>query len=130
MMKFDLTPLITKGSGKLLLHLALWAVAVLVVVAAAGYREFAVALFRGVVLGLLDTMIMFLGMKKALPYVQEPQKGLAVMRRFRWYRLLAVSVAIILMLKLKFQVLGVIFGFLLIHIFLIIKLIFIASRLA
>ncbi len=128
-MKFDMTPLFSQGSNKIILRLAVCSLPLVVLVLAAGYREFAVSLFRGVVLGLLDTLIMFAGIKKALPYVHEPSKGLAVMRRFRWYRLLSASLAIVLMLKLKFQVLGVVFGFLLIHIFLIFNLIFIAYRL-
>lgn len=72
---------------------------------------------------------MFAGIKKALPYVKEPEKGLSIMKRYRWYRIFSASTLVVLMLKLKYPAFGVCVGFLLIHIFLIINLTFIAYRL-
>ncbi|CAK7005077.1 hypothetical protein [uncultured Phascolarctobacterium sp.] len=129
MINFDLTPLIAKSSNKIIMRLAVWAAPVVLLALGLGYHEFGISLFRGVVMGLLDTMIMFAGIKKALPYVAFPSKGLGVMRRYKLYRLLSAGSIILLMLKLKYPVFGVCVGFLLIHIFLIINLIFIASRL-
>ncbi|MCD8360677.1 MAG: hypothetical protein LUC29_07680 [Acidaminococcaceae bacterium] len=129
MMKFDVTPLIEQGSAKIIMRLAAWSLPFVVRLLVADYREFAVSLFRGVVLGLLDTLIMFAGIKKALPYVELPAKGLGGMRRYKLYRLLSAGSIVVLMLKLKYHVFGVCVGFLLIHIFLIINLIFIAYRL-
>lgn len=129
MKKFDMTPLIARGSYKIISRLAVWAVPVVLLALVLGYREFGISLFRGVVVGLLDTLIMFAGIKKALPYVKEPEKGLAIMKRYRWYRIFSASTLVVLMLKLKYPAFGVCVGFLLIHIFLIINLTFIAYRL-
>lgn len=129
MKKFDMTPLIARGSYKIISRLAVWAVPVVLLALVLGYREFGISLFRGVVVGLLDTLIMFAGIKKALPYVKEPEKGLAIMKRYRWYRIFSASTLVVLMLKLKYPAFGVCLGFLLIHIFLIINLTFIAYRL-
>lgn len=129
MMKFDLTPLLAQRSNKILMRLAICALPFIVLVLMAGYREFGIALFCGVIMGLLDTMIMFAGIKKALPYVDFPEKGLGIMRRYKLYRLFSAGSIIVLMLKLKYPVFGACMGFLLIHIFLIINLTFIASRL-
>lgn len=129
MKKFDMTPLIARGSYKIISRLAVWALPVVLLALVLGYREFGISLFRGVVVGLLDTLIMFAGIKKALPYVKEPEKGLAIMKRYRWYRIFSASTLVVLMLKLKYPAFGVCVGFLLIHIFLIINLTFIAYRL-
>lgn len=129
MKKFDMTPLIAQGSHKIILQLAVWSAPVILLFLVTGRYEFGVSLFRGVVVGLLDTLIMFAGMKKALPYVDDPHKGLAIMKRYRWYRIFSASSLVVLMLKLKYPAFGVCLGFLLIHIFLIIKLTFIAYRL-
>lgn len=129
MMKFDLTPLMAKHSNKILMQLALWAVPVLLLSYFACTREFTVSLFRGVVLGLLDTLIMFAGIRKALPYAQYPLEGLKIMRRYKVYRMLSAISVFLLMLKMKYYVAGLCIGFLLIHIFLIINLTFVAYRL-
>lgn len=89
----------------------------------------ALALFRGCIVGILDKGIMLYGIRKAMPYKEEPQKGLAIMRRYRWYRVISASTIIILLLKQGQDVAGVCIGILLIHIFLLINLIFIAYRL-
>ncbi len=86
----------------------------------------ATGLFRGAVLGGLDMVIMFSGMKRALPFVREPERGVRIMRRYRYYRLLALASIILLMLKMKFRVLEVFLGLLLIHIVYIINLLFVA----
>ncbi len=127
--KFDLTPLLKKRYGPFLkLPLA----AGLIVCAGVwglGYGGIAFSLLRGCVLGLADGAIMLKGIKKALPFKDEPQKGLAVMRRYRWYRVAAASAVIILLLKQGSAVTGVFIGLLLMHIFFIINMIFIAYRL-
>jgi hypothetical protein len=51
------------------------------------------------------------------------------MKRFRWVRRITAGALVIVMLKLKYHVFGVCMGFLLIHIFLIFNLIFIAYQL-
>lgn len=129
MINFDLTPLIAKSSNKIIMRLAVWAAPVVLLALGLGYHEFGISLFRGVVVGLLDTLIMFAGIKKALPYVKEPEKGLSIMKRYRWYRIFSASTLVVLMLKLKYPAFGLCVGFLLIHIFLIINLTFIAYRL-
>ncbi len=127
--KFDLTPLLKKGYGPFLkLPLA----AGLIVCAGVwglGCGGVAFSLLRGCVLGLADGAIMLKGIKKALPFKDEPQKGLAIMRRYRWYRVAAASAVIILLLKQGSAVTGVFIGLLLMHIFFIINMIFIAYRL-
>lgn len=130
MMKFDLTPLVTGSYRKFLLVPFL---AGFILAAAAGVfygRNIGLGLFRGGVLGVLDAMLMLLGVRKAQPYVAEPKKGVRVMRRYGTYRLLAIASIVVLLLKQGFNVVFVLGGLLLTHIFFIINLTFIAYRLA
>ena len=129
MMNFDLAPLIKSGYKRFLIGPAFLGVLCVALACALGYTAFAAALFRGVVLGLLDVIIMMHGIRKAMPYAKEPEKGLRIMRRYRWYRVISASSIIILLLKQGLDVTGVFIGLLLTHIFLIIHLIFIAYRL-
>lgn len=129
MKNFDFTPVMAQDSPKIIRSCALMAVPLLALALALGSREFAVSLLRGVVLGLLDLVIMFAGIRKALPYAAEPQLGLKIMRRYKLYRFLSAVTIFLLMLRLKNYVAGLCIGFLLIHILLIFNLIFIAYRL-
>lgn len=113
----------------MLLNPALGGVALAVLVHVLISPVWALALFRGCIVGLLDKGIMLHGINKAIPYAKEPQKGLAIMRRYRWYRVISASTIIILLLKQGQDVAGVCIGILLIHIFLLINLTFIAYRL-
>ena len=78
--------------------------------------------------GRYDRSILFLGIKKSLPYVEVPKQGLKIMKRFRWARLAAAAAFIITMLRMKLAVHGAFGGFLLIHIFFILNLLFIAYQ--
>ena len=82
----------------------------------------------GVLAGTIDLSILFLGIKKSLPYVEMPKQGLKIMKRFRWARLAAAAAFIITMLRMKLAVHGAFGGFLLIHIFFILNLLFIAYQ--
>ena len=124
---FDLTPLVKSGGDKVIYRLFVWSVPLVLLLF--GNHDFAVSFFRGVVIGLLDTVVMFHGMKQALPYVDTPRKGVKVMRRYRYYRLGIAGSIFVLMLRMKYPVFGASLGFLLIHIFLIINLLFFAYRL-
>lgn len=73
MMKFDLTPLVQTGGYKVVAKLFISAMPLVILAGFIDYA-FSVSLFRGVVIGVLDTVIMFHGMKRALPYVKEPQR--------------------------------------------------------
>lgn len=129
MMSFDLAPLIQGGYKKFVIGPALGALALVALAYFLGYPDFALSLFRGVVIGSLDTVIMMTGVRKAMPYVDDPRKGLGIMRRYRMYRLLSASSLIVLLLKQGNSVAGACIGLLLIHIFLIINLTIIAYRL-
>ena len=129
MMKFDLTPLVTRSYREFML-LPFLAGCMLAV--AAGIflsREIGLGLFRGAVLGTLDAMLMLLGIRKALPYVATPEKGVRTMRRYGIYRLIAIASIVVLLLKQGFNVVFVLVGLLLMHILFIFNLIFIAYRL-
>lgn len=128
MIDFDFTPIVQKEGLHIVKRILIMGVPV-VVIAFFVSRVFGMALFQGLILGIMDTLIMFRGINKALPYVDNPEKGLAIMRRYRWYRLIAVSSIIVMLLKQKADVLGAFFGLLLTHIFLIIQLTFIAYNL-
>lgn len=129
MMSFDLTPLVQAGGYKVIGRLFVSAMPLVIAAALLVGHDFSVSLFRGVVIGVLDTVIMFHGMKRALPYVKNPQKGISIMGRYRIYRLLSAGSIFVLMLRMKYPVFGASLGFLLIHIFLIINLLFFAYRL-
>ena len=130
MMKFDLTPLVTRSYRDFLLVPFLVGC---ILAAAAGVflsREIGIGLFHGAVLGILDAMLLLLGVRRAQPYVAEPKKGVRVMRRYGTYRLLAIASIVVLLLKQGFNVAFVLVGLLLMHIFFIINLTFIAYRLS
>ena len=123
MKMIDFTPLVTMGYKKVLTRLAIASFAVALAVKMAGYQELASGLALGGAVGLLDTLI-----KRSLPQ-GEPEAALKTMKRFRWVRRITAGALVIVMLKLKYHVFGVCMGFLLIHIFLIFNLIFIAYQL-
>ncbi|MCQ2374136.1 MAG: hypothetical protein MJ050_08665 [Phascolarctobacterium sp.] len=128
MMNFDFTPVVQKQGAKIVKGLFIMCVPV-VILSFFISRPFGMTFLQGTVLGIMDTLIMFRGINKALPYADNPQKGLAVMRRYRWYRLIAVSSIIVMLLKQNAEMLGAFFGILLTHIFLLIQLTFIAYNL-
>lgn len=128
MKMIDFTPLVTMGYKKVLTRLAIASFAVALAVKMAGYQELASGVALGGAVGLLDTLIMFVGIQRSLPQ-GEPEAALKTMKRFRWVRRITAGALVIVMLKLKYHVFGVCMGFLLIHIFLIFNLIFIAYQL-
>lgn len=87
------------------------------------------SLLLGFVVGTMDTVIMIAGIRKALPYVKEPERGLKVMSRYRWYRIIAAGTIMVLLLRQGFGAAPSFIGFLLTHIFFIFNLLIIASRL-
>ena len=129
MMKFDFTPIVQEQGMKVVKQLVLMGLPVAILSFFLVSKAFGMSFLQGVILGVMDTLIMFKGIRKALPYVKTPEKGLAIMRRFRWYRLIAVSSIIVLLLKQNAEVLGAFFGLVLTHIFLLIQLTFIAYNL-
>lgn len=129
MMSFDLSPLIQGGYKRFVVRPVIWSVPILVLIYFLGHTEFAVSFFRGIVIGILDTIIMMHGIRKAMPYKDEPRKGLAIMKRYRLYRIISASSIIVLLLKQGSNVAGACLGLLLTHIFLIINLTIIAYRL-
>lgn len=130
MMKFDLTPLIKSSYRQFLLAPLLAGTGVAALAAVFFGAEVALGLFRGALLGGLDGGIMLLGVRKSLPYVKEPKKGIRKMRRYGFVRFVVISSFIVLLFKQGSDVLFVFMGLLLMHIFFIINLTFIASRLS
>ena len=61
MKMIDFTPLVTMGYKKVLTRLAIASFAVALAVKMAGYQELASGLALGGAVGLLDTLIMFVG---------------------------------------------------------------------
>ncbi len=129
MMNFDLSPLIQGGQWRFILRLLFSSLPILVLIHFMGYPDFALSFFRGVVIGTLDTVIMMHGIRKAMPYKDNPKKGLDIMKRYRLYRIISASSLIVLLLKQGSDVAGACLGLLLTHIFLIINLTIIAYRL-
>ena len=130
MMKFDLTPLIKSSYRQFLLAPLLVGTGVAALAGVFFGAEVALGLFRGALLGGLDGGIMLLGVRKSLPYVKEPKKGIRKMRRYGFVRFVVISSFIVLLFKQGSDVLFVFMGLLLMHIFFIINLTFIASRLS
>ena len=130
MMKFDLTPLIKSSYRQFLLAPLLAGTGVAALAGLFFGAEVALGLFRGALLGGLDGGIMLLGVRKSLPYVREPKKGIRKMRRYGFVRFVVISSFIVLLFKQGSDVLFVFMGLLLMHIFFIINFTFIASRLS
>ena len=63
MKMIDFTPLVTMGYKKVLTRLAIASFAVALAVKMAGYQELASGLALGGAVGLLDTLIMFVGIQ-------------------------------------------------------------------
>ena len=81
MKMIDFTPLVTTGYKKVLARLAVASFAIAFAVKMAGYQELASGLALGGAVGLLDTLIMFLGIQRSLPE-GEPEAALKIMKRF------------------------------------------------
>ena len=79
----------------------------------------------GLMWGFLDTLLMFIGIKKGMKV--SPEASLREMQRTLIKRLFFAVSIILIMLKLDFPVLGIFMGFLLSHIFLLVNLIIIAG---
>lgn len=126
---FDLTPVVRSGSCKFITKITIPALFCVVIVKVLGYDIFATGLLGGVVAAGLDLVILFVGIKKSLPHKEAPKYALKIMKRFRWVRVSVAAVFIIMMLRMKLQMLGVFGGFLLIHIFFILNLLFVAYQL-
>ncbi|MGL5206120.1 MAG: ATP synthase subunit I [Acidaminococcaceae bacterium] len=89
-------------------------------------QEEALIWFIGCLLGFIDTLLMFNGVRKGM--LMSGEDSLQEMRRTLAKRF-AIAVALVLvMLKLELSVLGVLMGFILTHIFLLFNLIIIASH--
>ena len=129
-MKFDLTPLIKRSYRQFLLAPLLAGTGVAALAGIFFGGVVALGLFRGALLGTLDAGIMLLGVRKSLPYVKEPKKGIRKMRRYGFVRFVVISSFIVLLFKQGSDVMFVFVGLLLMHILFIINLTFIASRLS
>ena len=89
-------------------------------------KEEALIWFVGCLLGFIDTLLMFNGVRKGMSMSGE--ESLNEMRRTLGKRF-AIAVALVLvMLKLGLSIFGVLMGFILTHIFLLFNLIIIASH--
>lgn len=128
MTEFDFTPVVKAKGNKLVGKMLLWCLPVVLLVGLWD-RSWGFSLLQGLVIGAADTLILFRGINKALPYVEEPEKGLKVMKRYRWYRVIAASSVIIMLLKRGSGAVGAFSGLLLMHILLITQLILFAYRL-
>lgn len=126
---FDLTPYIKQHAGILIFRTAACVFMFVLVARLLGYNEEAVGLFRGMVIGALDMLIMFTGVKKAMPYVHNPERGVKLLKRYRYYRLASAGSIFCVMLRMKYPALFAAVGFLLMHIFYILNLSFVACRL-
>lgn len=127
--RFDLTPVVRSGSCKFITKITLPALFCVVIVKVLGYDIFATGLLGGVIAAGIDLIILFIGIKRSLPYKEDPKYALKIMKRFRWARVAVAAAFIITMLRMKLQMLGVFGGFLLIHIFFILNLLFVAYQL-
>lgn len=125
---FDLTSIAQKGGTAFVGRIACCALLVAVPLWLWQKNAFAQGVLCGVLAGAIDLSILFIGIKKALPYVEAPKQGLKIMKRFRWCRVAAAAVFIIGMLRMKLAVHGAFGGFLLIHIFFILNLLFITYQ--
>ena len=126
--KFDLTPIARDGANAFVARICMCALVIALPLWLLQRSAFAHGVLCGVLAGAIDLSILFLGIKKSLPYVEEPKRGLKIMKRFRWCRLAAAATFVITMLKMKLAVHGAFGGFLLIHIFFILNLLFIAYQ--
>lgn len=126
---FDLTPVVRSGSCKFITKVTIPAIIFVALVKIIGYDIWATGLLCGTIAAVTDLIILFIGMKRSLPYVDMPKHALKIMKRFRWIRVASAAVFIILMLRMKLQMLAVFGGFLLIHIFFIFNLLFVAYQL-
>ena len=128
MSNYDFTPIIQTRRGEILSRMFVMGIPF----AAIGYfavePAFGYAMLQGICVGIMDAVIMLQGIRKALPYVKEPKKGLKIMKRYRWYRLIAISTIILLLLRQNSPVLGTFVGILLTHILYIFQLTFIAYQ--
>ena len=129
MNKYDFTPVIQSRRSEILLRMFFMGLPCVILGHFLVAPAFGYALLQGIVIGIMDAMIMMQGIKKALPYVKEPKKGLKIMKRYRWYRLIAISTIILLLLRQNAPVLGTFVGVLLTHILYIFQLTFIAYQL-
>lgn len=125
---FDLTSIAKDGGNAFVARIAGGAMLVAVGLWLLLRNAFAYGVVCGVLAGTIDLSILFLGIKKSLPYVDAPKQGLKVMKRFRWARVAAAAAFVIAMLRMKLAVHGAFGGFLLIHIFFILNLLFIAYQ--
>lgn len=125
---FDLTSIAKNGGSAFVAKIAFCALALALPLWLWQKTAFFHGVLCGVLAGVIDLSILFLGIKKSLPYVEVPKQGLKIMKRFRWCRVAAAAVFVITMLKMKLAVHGAFGGFLLVHIFFILNLLFIAYQ--
>ena len=94
---FDLTPIARNGANAFVARICMCALLVAVPLWLWQRSAFAHGVLCGVLAGTIDLSILFLGIKKSLPYVEVPKQGLKIMKRFRWARLAAAAAFIITM---------------------------------
>lgn len=124
-----LGPLIKDGYTKIALLPACLGAPIVCFLAIVGRKEWAVGLAFGLFLGFLDNLIMLMGVKKAMPYADDPKKGFKIQRRYRYYRIASAGTLIILLSRQGYDVCSAFIGLVLTHIFLIINFTIIAYRL-
>ena len=104
---------------------ALFSLCVVGIVFACKGPEEAVIWLVGCLLGFVDTLLMFNGVRKGMSMSGE--ESLNEMRRTLGKRFAIAVVLVLVMLKLELSVFGVLMGFILTHIFLLCNLIIIAG---
>jgi len=124
-----LGPLIANGYTKIALLPAALGLPIVFFLWFCGKRDWAVGLAFGLLLGFLDNLIMLMGVKKAMPYADDPKKGFKIQRRYRWMRIISAGTLIILLSRQGCNVCFAFIGLVLTHIFLIINFTIIAYQL-
>lgn len=124
-----LGPLIANGYTKIALLPAALGLPIVFFLWFCGKRDWAVGLAFGLLLGFLDNLIMLMGVKKAMPYADDPKKGFKIQRRYRWMRIISAGTLIILLSRQGYNVCFAFIGLVLTHIFLIINFTIIAYQL-
>lgn len=81
-----------------------------------GGENFWIGLVAGGIIGVVDALIMKLGVRRCAVYASDPRRGLRKFRRYTLLRIVSVTVLGLSVLRVKDCAAGLCLGFLLIHI--------------
>lgn len=82
--------------------------------------------FIGFAAGILDSVVVFMGVRKGMK--KRPEEAPAIMQKNMFKRMALLFLITFVMLKLDLNAAGLFIGFLLMHIFLLVNLIIITAR--